>query len=90
MILNLLLQIFPPSSDFDPKGLQTLRIGAINIKGAVNTPFLHDFLDSLDICCISEHWLDSFDLGFLDNFHPLPMRRIQFIVLLDIKGVMEV
>ena len=48
-----------------------MHIGAINIKGVeFNTPFLHDLLDSLDICCISEHWLHIFDLGFLDNLHP--------------------
>ena len=30
----------------------------MNIKGVkFNTPFLRDFLDTLDICYISEHWL---------------------------------
>ena len=73
-----------------------MLIGAINIKGVkFNTPFLHDFLDYLDICCISERWLHSFDLGFLHpDFHawgyPLPMKRIQFIGLLDIEGVIVV
>ena len=55
------------SSDIDPhvmnirgshahKGLQLLCIGAINIKRVKsNTPFLYDFLDTLDICCISDH-----------------------------------
>ena len=70
------------SSDIDPhlmntlesyahKGLQSLRIGAINIKRVkFNTPFLYDFLGTLDICCSSDHWLHSFDLNFLDNLHP--------------------
>ena len=53
------------------KGLQSLRIGAINIKRVkFNTPFLYDFLGTLDICCSSDHWLHSFDLNFLDNLHP--------------------
>ena len=70
------------SSDIDPhlmntlesyahKGLQSLRIGVINIKRVkFNTPFLYDFLGTLDICCSSDHWLHSFDLNFLDNLHP--------------------
>ena len=51
--------------------LTHLELGAINIKGVkFNTPFLHDFLDLLDICCISEHWLHNYDLYMLNNVHP--------------------
>ena len=27
-------------------------------------------MDTLDICCISEHWLHSYDLYLLNNIHP--------------------
>ena len=27
-------------------------------------------MDTLDICCISEHWLHSYDLYLLNDIHP--------------------
>ena len=88
------------SSDSFDSDLRTLRIGAINIKGVkFNTPFLHDFLDTLDICCISEHWLHSFLIrrGYPPGMEvrvkvvkKTKIKAIQSTVLLDIEGVMVV
>ena len=47
-----------------------LRIGSLNVRGfKFNLPFLKSFLDSVDICCIQELWLQDYELDLLNSAH---------------------
>lgn len=67
-----------PAPYVDPEldsslGPLILKIGALNVKGIkFNLSFVHvyHFLNKLDVLCISEHWLHSYDLYILYDVHP--------------------
>ena len=47
-----------------------LRIGCLNLRGVKsNRIYLHNLLDKLDICAVSEHWLHSYELHLLQALH---------------------
>ena len=52
------------------EGLLNLRIGSLNVLGfKFNLPFIKSFLDSTDICCIQELWLQDYKLDLLISAH---------------------
>ena len=47
-----------------------LNVGAVNIKGIQFTPLFARIVDTLDVFCISGHWLHSYGLFALIKVHP--------------------
>ena len=61
-----------------------------------NKNYLRKFIADLDVCCISEHWLHSFDLKLLQHLHSdfkvfalvIPMKKTTYLVHLVIAEAM--
>ena len=52
-------------------GRQHLRVGCLNVRGLkANTYYTHQLLNQHDIFAISEHWLQSYELQYLQTLHP--------------------